>query len=213
MQASIKIREDIKKVSKNLSLDGAEGLLNDASRWLEGVSGQAEGRLDIAISALSRAISELSTSQQGVESCLSSLDFDPLELEQTEERLFSIRALARKHSVLPDDLALFKQELSRKLKGIELGADKIISLEQQLFQFLLKLIFPSGPRKTVFPERSCLMVQSSSRGISIIGGQVESKVDFIVVEITMRMVVIQQRVHRRIVYKKTLWSFAKRRAK
>jgi DNA repair protein RecN (Recombination protein N) len=134
MQASIKIREDIKKVSKNLSLDGAEGLLNDASRWLEGVSGQAEGRLDIAISALSRAISELSTSQQGVESCLSSLDFDPLELEQTEERLFSIRALARKHSVLPDDLALFKQELSRKLKGIELGADKIISLEQQLFQ-------------------------------------------------------------------------------
>ena len=134
MQASVKIREDIKKASKNLSLDGAEGLLNDASRWLDGVSGQAEGRLDTAISALSRAISELSTSQQGVESCLSSLDFDPLELEKTEERLFLIRALARKHSVLPDDLASFKQELSRKLKGIELGADNIISLEQQLFQ-------------------------------------------------------------------------------
>ena len=134
MQASVKIREDIKKASKNLSLDGAEGLLNDASRWLDGVSGQAEGRLDTAISALLRAISELSTSQQCVESCLSSLDFNPLELEKTEERLFLIRALARKHSVLPDDLASFEQELTRKLKGIELGADKIISLEHQLFQ-------------------------------------------------------------------------------
>ena len=134
MQASVKICEDIKKVSKNLSLDGAEGLLNDASRWLDGVSGQAEGRLDTAISALLRAISELSTSQQCVESCLSSLDFNPLELEKTEERLFLIRALARKHSVLPDDLASFEQELTRKLKGIELGADKIISLEHQLFQ-------------------------------------------------------------------------------
>lgn len=132
MQASEKIREDIAKASVALGLDGAEGLLNDASRWLDGATDQAEGRLDDATSALERALSELADAQQGVERCLESLDFNPLELEQIEERLFAIRALARKHSVLPDDLAQFGQETAQKLQGIDLGAAEISDLEDQI---------------------------------------------------------------------------------
>jgi DNA repair protein RecN (Recombination protein N) len=132
MQSSEKIREDIAKASTALGIEGAEGQLNDASRWLEGALEQAEGRLDEPFSALVRAISELADAQQGVQACLSSLDFDPYELEQIEERLFAIRALARKHNVLPDNLATFGQGLAQKLKAIDLGAGEISELDQKL---------------------------------------------------------------------------------
>jgi len=132
MQASEKIREDIVKASQALSMEGAEGLLGDASRWLDGALEQSEGRLDTATAALSRAITELGEAQQGVETCLASLDFDPSELEQAEERLFAIRALARKHSVQPDDLAEFGAGLAEKLQKIELGSGEISDLEGKL---------------------------------------------------------------------------------
>ncbi len=56
------------------------------------------------IAALLRASNELAEAQQGVEACLSALEFNPHDLEALEERLFAIRALARKHNVLADDL-------------------------------------------------------------------------------------------------------------
>ncbi len=132
MQGSEKIREDIAKAANALGMDGAEGLLNDANRWLEGALEQTEGRLEGATGALARALSELSDAQQGVESCLQALDFDPHELEQVEERLFAIRALARKHNVQPDDLSAFGDDIAQKLKAIDLGAGEIEALEQQL---------------------------------------------------------------------------------
>jgi DNA repair protein RecN (Recombination protein N) len=132
MQGSEKIREDIAKAANALGMDGAEGLLNDANRWLEGALEQTEGRLEGATGALARALSELSDAQQGVESCLQALDFDPHELEQVEERLFAIRALARKHNVQPDDLSAFGDDIAQKLKAIDLGAGEIDALEKQL---------------------------------------------------------------------------------
>jgi DNA repair protein RecN (Recombination protein N) len=134
MQGSEKIREDIAKAAHALGMDGAEGSLNDATRWLDGASDQADGRLEDASAALARAVAELSDAQQGVESCLNALDFDPHELEQIEERLFAIRALARKHNVQPDDLATFGADLAQKLQAIDLGAGEIAALEQQLEQ-------------------------------------------------------------------------------
>jgi DNA repair protein RecN (Recombination protein N) len=132
MQGSEKIREDIAKAAHALGMDGAEGLLNDANRWLDGASDLAEGRLGDATGALTRALSELSDAQQGVETCLQALDFDPTELERVEERLFAIRALARKHSVQPDGLAAFGADIAQKLKAIDLGAGEIDTLEKQL---------------------------------------------------------------------------------
>jgi DNA repair protein RecN (Recombination protein N) len=134
MQGSEKIREDIVKAAQALGMDGAEGLLNDATRWLDGAVDQSEGRLEGASAALTRAISELADAQQGVESCLQALDFDPHELEQIEERLFAIRALARKHSVLPDDLATFSADIALKLQAIDLGVGEIETFEKELVQ-------------------------------------------------------------------------------
>lgn len=130
MQGAERIREDITKAANALSSEAAEGALNDALRWLEGAADHADGQLEGVVGAVSRALSELADAQRGVEDCLNALDFNPLELENTEERLFAIRALARKHSVVPDALAGFAEDLRQRLLAIDGGADQIGTLEQ-----------------------------------------------------------------------------------
>jgi len=125
MQSAERIREDIAKAATVLGLDGAEGAMTDAARWLEGASGQAEGQLETAIEALGRAAVELGEAQQGVEDCLRNLNFDPIELEHVEERLFAIRALARKHNITPEALVDLRSELSARLEAIDSSDQKL----------------------------------------------------------------------------------------
>ncbi|MBL3568471.1 DNA repair protein RecN [Rhodovulum sp. BSW8] len=122
MQAAERIREDITRAHAALGPgEGAEGRMGDALRWLEGAADRAEGRLDTPLAALSRALIELGEAVQGVEDCLEALDFDPGALEAAEERLFAIRALARKHGVLPDDLGRFAEDLQTRLAALDAG--------------------------------------------------------------------------------------------
>jgi DNA repair protein RecN (Recombination protein N) len=130
MQGAARIREDVAKALMALSDQGAEGRMRDAVRWLEGASDKAEGRLEGALAALNRALIELGEAQAGVEGALEALDFDPGELERAEERLFAIRALARKHGQLPDDLGGFADGLRARLAAIDGGAAGIARLQK-----------------------------------------------------------------------------------
>ena len=122
MQGAEKIRADIAHAAQALGREGAEGMMSDAMRWLDGAADAAEGRLEEPLAALSRAMVELDDAAQGVEACLDALEFNPHDLELAEERLFAIRALARKHTVAPDELPTLAQDLSAKLDLLEMGA-------------------------------------------------------------------------------------------
>ncbi|WP_234853589.1 DNA repair protein RecN [Paracoccus everestensis] len=132
MQGAIRIREDVARALKMLGGDGAEGAMVDAARWLEGAADRAEGRLDEPLAALSRALVELGEAHRGVEDALSALDVDPGQLEAAEERLFALRALARKHNVLADDLAGLADELRDRLGQIDAGEAQIAALQRQV---------------------------------------------------------------------------------
>ena len=121
MQAAERIRGDVARALAALGPDGAEGAMGDAGRWLEAVAERAEGVLDAPIAALLRAMIELGEAAQGVERALEGLSHDPRELEACEERLFAIRALARKHGVLADDLGEFAQGLRARLAALDGG--------------------------------------------------------------------------------------------
>ncbi len=121
MQGAERIRDDVARAFALLGGDGAEGAMVDAVRWLEGVSDNAGGQLEEPIAALGRALIELGEAQDGVNTCLQALDFNPAELEQAEERLFAIRALARKHDVTPDDLGTFADTLRDRLNRLDAG--------------------------------------------------------------------------------------------
>lgn len=128
MQAAERIRSDVQRALQILSGEGAEGAMVEAVRWLEGAAETAEGRLDEPLEALGRAIVELAEATGGIEDALSAMSYDPATLEATEERLFALRALARKHDVLPDDLATLADDLSGRLAALDAGEARMDGL-------------------------------------------------------------------------------------
>ena len=127
MQGAERIRDNVARALALLGSDGAEGAMMDAQRWLDsdGLTDGADGLLEEPLAALGRAMVELGEAHDGVERCLNALDFDPQDLEQTEERLFAIRGLARKHGVSPDDLGGFANDLRAKLAALEAGDEDL----------------------------------------------------------------------------------------
>ena len=129
MQAAEKIREDVARAHTALGAEGAESMMRDAGRRLEGAATEVAGALDGAIAALDRALVELGEAEDGVGRALDQLSFDPSELELAEERLFAIRALARKHAVQPDDLAELAGKLGERLSALDAGAGDLAALK------------------------------------------------------------------------------------
>ena len=101
--------------------DGAERSLRLAIRALERVSEQAGGRLDPVIEGLDRASVELADAWSELEEVGRSLDIDPSRLERVEERLFALRAAARKHSVQVDQLPDLLADFAQKLAALDAG--------------------------------------------------------------------------------------------
>lgn len=130
MQAAERIRVDVARAHAAVAETGAERQIADALRWLEGVTDRAEGRLDAAIAALSRALVELGEAGAEIETALRAMDISPGELEAVEERLFAIRGLAKKHRVLPDDLGRFAAEKRAELEALDSGGTGIAALRR-----------------------------------------------------------------------------------
>ncbi|MEM0990675.1 MAG: DNA repair protein RecN [Pseudomonadota bacterium] len=123
------LKADIAKALGELSADGAEGALSGALARLMHIAERAEGRLETTIAAIDRTIAELAEAEAHLRHVDEELSFDPGRLEAVEERLFAIRALARKHSVAPDELADFGRTMTAKLADIDGGEARIAELE------------------------------------------------------------------------------------
>ncbi|AZV77526.1 DNA repair protein RecN [Parasedimentitalea marina] len=120
MQGAERIRGDVARAHGMLT-DGAEGAMTEALRWLETADSSDAAELDAPLAALGRALLELGEAQDGVGRVLDTLEFNPSELEECEERLFAIRALARKHDVLADELGTYAATLRSKLAALDAG--------------------------------------------------------------------------------------------
>ncbi|MFK7746486.1 MAG: DNA repair protein RecN [Roseobacter sp.] len=130
MQGAEKIRSDVIRAHEVLGNQGAEAALGDALRWLDGAAERAEGALEAPMAALARAMHELDEAMDGIVGAIEGLTFNPHELEETEERLFAIRAMARKHDVLADELAGFADQLRTKLTALDAGEADLADLRR-----------------------------------------------------------------------------------
>jgi len=121
MQSAERIRADVVNAYEAMGQSGAEAQLSDAFRWLDGAAARADGALEEPMAALNRAMIELDSAMEGVVAAIELMSFDSHELENTEERLFAIRALARKHDIQPDALPGFGEVLRAKLTALDAG--------------------------------------------------------------------------------------------
>jgi DNA repair protein RecN (Recombination protein N) len=101
---------------------GAATALRTAHRLIERNVDKAMGRLDRALAALERALSEATEAQAQLEAARDALEFDPARLEKIEERLFALRAAARKHGVAVPELANLADKFAAQLAALDDGA-------------------------------------------------------------------------------------------
>ncbi|WP_022720366.1 DNA repair protein RecN [Rhodopseudomonas sp. B29] len=101
-----------------------------AVRRLERRAGTAPQLIEPAVKAIDAAINALEEADQHLNAALAAADFDPLELERIEERLFALRAAARKYSTPVDGLAALAAKYAADVALIDAGAGKLKKLEQ-----------------------------------------------------------------------------------
>jgi DNA repair protein RecN (Recombination protein N) len=92
-----------------------EDSLSAAQRQLARAADKAGGALDAAMAALDRAVVEAAEAVREIEAAGAEIDTDQGGLEAVEERLFTLRAVARKHGVEVDDLAALRADMENKL--------------------------------------------------------------------------------------------------
>jgi DNA repair protein RecN (Recombination protein N) len=83
-----------------------------------------------ALSALERAEEALAEADTILGRLAADADADPRLLEQTEERLFALRAAGRKHGVPVVELAALLDSLRERLAHLESGEAKLLDLER-----------------------------------------------------------------------------------
>ena len=124
-----KLLEAMNAAQSALSDKGeVEASLRSAARALERVAEKAEGKLDPVIAALDRAAQEAAEATNLLERASAEIDLDPRHLEKVEERLFALRAMARKHGVDVEELPLLLDRLGRQLAQLEGGGGDLARL-------------------------------------------------------------------------------------
>jgi DNA repair protein RecN (Recombination protein N) len=100
------------------------------ARRLGRKSADMPGLIDAPLAALNAALDHLEDARQGLAAAQRSCEFDAHELERTEERLFALRAAARKHQVQVDHLPAVAAECSARLAELDLGNERLVALER-----------------------------------------------------------------------------------
>jgi len=117
-----KLIEALRQAEKTLDQGkGVDNALRTALRLLERNAEKAEGKLDAAIAAFDRAVTDVAEGIALLNRLSAEIDLDPAVLEDLEERLFALRAAARKHNTPVDQLPDVHQDLIKQLASLESG--------------------------------------------------------------------------------------------
>lgn len=125
-----KLAEALRAALDELSAQkGVEGALRAARRQLERLAPRMEGRLDAALGALDRAAAEAADAVAEVDALARGIELDPAALERVEERLFALKAAARKHRVEIDALDETRARFASRLAAIDEGDGRLVTLD------------------------------------------------------------------------------------
>ena len=125
-----RIAEDVSSALESLAGErGAETGLAQALKKLSRMNEAARGAARPAETALEQAYALAEEARRELDSLLSRLDTDTGSLERKEERLFALRALARKYGVTPDLLPATRDDYVAKQEALVSGGDQIKKAE------------------------------------------------------------------------------------
>jgi DNA repair protein RecN (Recombination protein N) len=127
-----KLREALDAALGELAGDrGGERALGAAQRQLERLRDKAGDRLEAALAALARAQVETREAVAQLEAAARGIDRDQASLDGIEERLFALRALARKHGVAADALPELRGAIAQRIAVLDDGGDRLAALARR----------------------------------------------------------------------------------
>jgi DNA repair protein RecN (Recombination protein N) len=132
MMNSEKIAGELTEALDALQGEGtAQARLGAALRRIERQA-PVTGTLLVPVSeALERVLGETETARATIEQALAATAFEPKDLERAEERLFALRAAARKHKVKVDDLPSLMSSLEADFIALDQSEGRLAELTKQ----------------------------------------------------------------------------------
>lgn len=126
-----KLVEAIKAADTALtSGDNVEDRMGAAVRSLTRQAEAAQGRFDSVLDALERAADGVADALTLLRRAMAETEPDPKRLDDCEERLFALRAAARKHNVAVSDLPTLLDRFVAKLAAVEDGGAALLALKK-----------------------------------------------------------------------------------
>ena len=138
--ASEKALDDIRAARDSLGEDALSGRLGQALRALErardrtlqagaGDDNRAAKLIAEALAAVGRALVEADESLAAIDAAAAVFDFEPGQLDKAEERLFALRAAARKLGVAVEALPAERLRLAAALRDVETAGEALKAAE------------------------------------------------------------------------------------
>jgi DNA repair protein RecN (Recombination protein N) len=133
MMQSEKVHQDLDDAYQAIAGQGSPiATLSAIVRKLERRTAQTGNLLTGSVQALDAALTGLDAARAEIEDAIRASEFDPAELERTEERLFALRGASRKFAVPSDDLAALRERFENDLGLLDAGEGRLGSLRQEL---------------------------------------------------------------------------------
>ena len=130
MMQGEKVVADLREVHESLSGDAAIlPILSSGGRRLQRRLGQAPALIEPCVKALDDAMDALEAATGALEAALRAAEFDPKELEQTEERLFALRGMARKYSAPVEALPALAEKFAAQLAALDASQAHVVALQ------------------------------------------------------------------------------------
>ncbi len=131
MMHAEKIAGDLEEASSALAGEGTgEARVAAALRRLERQAEVAIAIIEPVTTALERVLAEINEARAALDAALQAVAFEPSELEAAEERLFALRAMARKHKVAMDDLPGLVTKFEAELDALDAGEQQVEALRK-----------------------------------------------------------------------------------
>jgi DNA repair protein RecN (Recombination protein N) len=129
MQQSEKVSGDLRDAYESVGGEGSPSATFSALlRRLERRAGQAPELIEPCLKALDGVLVALDGATAAFDEALQAADFDPRELEAVEERLFALRAAARKHAVAVDALPELLDRFTQDIEALDAGETRVAAL-------------------------------------------------------------------------------------
>ena len=130
MMNAEKILENLDAAYKALNQGGVQSALRQAQTAISRVNALLNGKFDNIYALLDTALVNADEAGEEIENASNEISLNQNELDAVEERLFALKALARKHNTTVEELPLVWQQMEESLRNLERGEDDIENLRK-----------------------------------------------------------------------------------